>query len=536
MQRNVILCLIFIFFAKQYLCVDLNTKLNEIANSFETLGNTFATVLNDPFPVEDCDITYCYNPETFNKSSMVCASRYNKEVDCGCTQQSVDFNHICALSGALPELSEKGKDDICRVKKLEKAFSDYLNSTSILTHIYLGFQSSGAYVQIPTQNFATVSNDPSCTEDCCSKTGESQHIWYDSRTRPWYCGLSMSKKDIIIVVDVSSSTKYLNKIELVKQAVTTVIKTLTHLDYFNVIVFGSEAKYLIPEFTGMITSTSYYRERFIEAMNNVEPSGSTNFEVAFDKGFEALKLGIHNNNTANCAKGLIFITDGSLNRGTPDIVQHVNRLNRDENGNQLVPIFTFGLGYSADETFLHQIACENGGIFKKLVGGDNIAFEFSQYTQFFAREFKHTGAPIFTEIFEGAAIFEGKMFVSVGKPIFNPSGELSSVIMGEIWFDDLLALAGDIDALNQTLTSITSKCPAYEPLSASELEKMRPLEYRCTKPEKYSDSLLVGSSIGFGLLFICYTCYQYLAKLLSFVVLKTSSKYCADDSDETSID
>ena len=73
---------------------------------------------------------------------------------------------------------------------------------------------------------------------------------YDNRKRPWYVAASSGPKDIIIILDVSGSMEWSNRLSLAKSAAIDVINALTIADHFGVVLFSSDArtleKYLLP--------------------------------------------------------------------------------------------------------------------------------------------------------------------------------------------------------------------------------------------------------------------------------------------------
>eukprot|EP00792_Barthelona_sp_PAP020_P003852 TRINITY_DN1702_c0_g1_i1.p1 TRINITY_DN1702_c0_g1~~TRINITY_DN1702_c0_g1_i1.p1 ORF type:complete len:531 (-),score=110.59 TRINITY_DN1702_c0_g1_i1:94-1650(-) len=501
----------FILFSTVFSATVLETKMTEIVTKFDSIAADISTALNDPFGTTstDCDLIFCDAPSKFNSSKMVCNSLYPKEDLCSCTAGRVSFEFGCAEKGPVEDAPASLLNELCRLKNVDSKFLSFYNTIAgvRIEYVYLGLQ-SGGYYQTPAQSFSSEKKDPSCTSNCCLKnTIVDTFYQWEPRTRGWYSNHASAKKDIIIIVDISQSTTFNNKIDTVKQAVNVVIDTLTYLDHFNVIIFSSSANYLIPQLTGMVPGSSYYRALFKTALANVQPFGATNFEAGFRKGFEALDLGISNGNTSNCGRGVIFMTDGSMSMGTENVPDLVKLLNTDSGGNKKAVLFTFAIGTSADEEHLHEIACESGGIFKKVLGGVSIAMEFGQYFQYFAKAYKVTDSA-WGEIYEGAGTYAGMFFGGVGRPLYNAQNDLIGVLRVDVNIADMSALA-DFNTFNSTLSKFSASCPSYTMTDAA-IETLRPDEWKCTKEIKFTSTILYVSYAVFGLstlIFLGFDCF-----------------------------
>lgn len=70
---------------------------------------------------------------------------------------------------------------------------------------------------------------------------------YDPRFRPWYIAATSGGKNIILVVDVSTSMEKRKGINLAKTAAKTVIDTLSNNDFIGVIAFSQNSTSLVTD-------------------------------------------------------------------------------------------------------------------------------------------------------------------------------------------------------------------------------------------------------------------------------------------------
>ena len=61
---------------------------------------------------------------------------------------------------------------------------------------------------------------------------------------PWYVAAASGPKDVILVLDVSGSMSFLNRLNIMKEAAKTVIETLSFVDFVGIVKFASSASYL----------------------------------------------------------------------------------------------------------------------------------------------------------------------------------------------------------------------------------------------------------------------------------------------------
>lgn len=161
-----------------------------------------------------------------------------------------------------------------------------------------------------------------------------------------------NRKDanLTFVIDTSGSMSYGNRLELVKQALTLLLKQLRPEDRVGIVVYGSNARVVLPH-TGIQN-----REHILAAVNSLVSDGATNAEEGLRMGYElALK-----NARAGCINRVILCSDGVANVGEtgPDAILNEIRTYVDE-GITLTTV-GFGMG-NYNDVLMEQLANDGNG-------------------------------------------------------------------------------------------------------------------------------------------------------------------------------
>lgn len=149
-------------------------------------------------------------------------------------------------------------------------------------------------------------------------------------------------KDLIFVVDVSASMAG-DKLLQAKEALKFCINSLSSSDYFNIIVFSTEAKLFKKE----LVNAAKYKYEALDFINRIEAKGGTNIN-------EALLTALDIKGGHRHSSKIVFITDGLPTVGIKDadeIRRNVKRLNKEK-----YRIFTFGVGYDVNTQLLDGMA------------------------------------------------------------------------------------------------------------------------------------------------------------------------------------
>jgi Mg-chelatase subunit ChlD len=98
------------------------------------------------------------------------------------------------------------------------------------------------------------------------------------------CSLAASSKDVILIVDISKSTAFKDRLEIAKAATKAVLRTLNGRDFVQVIVFSTEARMLEPCLgKKLVRATDAIKQRFSELIDALEPDDRTDYVTILAK-------------------------------------------------------------------------------------------------------------------------------------------------------------------------------------------------------------------------------------------------------------
>eukprot|EP00210_Caulerpa_lentillifera_P007421 g7092.t1 len=203
---------------------------------------------------------------------------------------------------------------------------------------------------------------------------------YDPRIRPWFIAASTRPKDIVFVIDISGSMKIRVKKssqdtrwDVTRNAVTSMLKTMTSSDYINIVTFSDSANRLGKE-SSLLRGTDDNLEYLKNRTEGEFPVGLTNFDAAFKEAFDILTNACDEDpgirHCSNCQKIILFLTDGRDTSGSDyesiassTLLRRIDRYQRrlEKATKKRASIFTFSMGEDSDDSLPRQIACANDG-------------------------------------------------------------------------------------------------------------------------------------------------------------------------------
>jgi Mg-chelatase subunit ChlD len=206
---------------------------------------------------------------------------------------------------------------------------------------------------------------------------------YDPRLRPWYIAATSGPKDVLFILDISGSMKENGRLNLLKDAMNSVLTTLTANDYFNIITFSTGVQYIDSTIPYMIPATKANIGKMKELINRLEATGDTNMVGAFEQAilaFSNKNPASETSSSSNCRKAALFLTDGkpTLNQTPQSVKTAAAKLSSSG-----VKLFTYSLGDGADHNTAKDIACSTGGLWSAVEDGGNLRTQMSNYYQFF---------------------------------------------------------------------------------------------------------------------------------------------------------
>ena len=170
------------------------------------------------------------------------------------------------------------------------------------------------------------------------------------KARTWASG--RARASLTFVIDVSGSMAREDRLELVKKSLRLLVDQLKPDDTVAVVVFGSDARTVLEPTRGD------RRSRVLEAIDTLEPEGSTNAEAGLRLGYEVAS----DISSKVASTGSILASDGVANVGLTDPQSILGRIKHDASaGIQLV---TVGVGMgNYNDVLLEQLADQGDGFY-----------------------------------------------------------------------------------------------------------------------------------------------------------------------------
>uniref|UniRef100_A0A2C9L6L3 VWFA domain-containing protein n=1 Tax=Biomphalaria glabrata TaxID=6526 RepID=A0A2C9L6L3_BIOGL len=259
---------------------------------------------------------------------------------------------------------------------------------------------------------------------------------YDVRRQSWYTQGSSSPKDMMILIDKSGST-HGQSLQLMKNAVKSILDTLGENDFVNIIAFGEKPEFVSTCFnhTAFVQANFRNKKRLEKDVDLIKASGQADFSKAIQFAFE--KFQEFNNATdpslnigANCNKVIMLLTDG----GTDTAESVFEKYNWPEKS---VRVFTYAVGPTPNPVHaIRWMACANRGFFSQIPAMGAIRAKVQEYIPVLSRpqviQNKKT--------FEWGNIYEDYMglglMTTVTLPVYNRSlGSSNQTILGVMGID-----------------------------------------------------------------------------------------------------
>jgi voltage-dependent calcium channel alpha-2/delta-3 len=283
-----------------------------------------------------------------------CDVRYGKDSYCSCGQRRVSRSQEVTVYA--PGVDGEDKDFVnCNTGNLAQDFNGLAGSE--LLFLYAGFQ-SGVHKSWPGQNWQMTADSAGCRQpgSTCSE--------YDPRFRNWYVSAATGPKNVVLVLDVSGSMTTAGRISKMKDAATSVVKTLSFADYVGIVTYSSDAQVGLAA-SSLQQADNLFRGNLTNYVNSLNAAGATNMEAGFDKAFGLLDESLKNGKTSNCHNVILFLSDGDITEGKDGgaLVSFVNERNTPDLDAR---IFTYAFGDDIKTTVLKDIACQNKGLYARV--------------------------------------------------------------------------------------------------------------------------------------------------------------------------
>ena len=306
-----------------------------------------------------------YNTCASQLPESACDPSWGATEGCDCGGRRIDTNNFVIKASSSVTADADIKNAVCYSEDARSTIVDiYTNQSGSVKWLYYG-SSEGVLVNYPA--FLWGWSCGSCSDS------------YDPRLRPWWVMGATGPKDVVLMIDTSGSMEAQNRMENAKAAATTVVTSLTNIDYLAVIDFDSDA---VSENTYLVPAESNYRTRMTDFISGMSAEGGTKYNRAIEKAFEittrsdAASVPM----SSACSRVYVFLSDGEPNDSIQTFRDTINANKRDKD-----MFFMVSLGSGVSST-LKNAACDVGGIYIKVADGSAVALQaaLGKYYQYLA--------------------------------------------------------------------------------------------------------------------------------------------------------
>lgn len=172
---------------------------------------------------------------------------------------------------------------------------------------------------------------------------------YNARFRPWYVLGASGPKDVVLVLDASTS---MGSMYEVRKAAVNVVSGLSAQDYVNVVVFNTKADVSTCWHRSLVRATDGNKQMIKSFLMNLDSAtGKTNIEAGVEMGLKLLDSSAALNRTSHCSQILLLLTDGVTS------ATHFTISNKQD-----ARLFAYVLNTYTDTSPLQRLTCANNGI------------------------------------------------------------------------------------------------------------------------------------------------------------------------------
>ncbi|HUE73323.1 MAG TPA: von Willebrand factor type A domain-containing protein [Pirellulaceae bacterium] len=158
--------------------------------------------------------------------------------------------------------------------------------------------------------------------------------------------------NLVFLLDVSGSMADQNKLPLLKQVLSMMVRELREDDRVSIVTYAGEAGIRLPPTTGD------QQERILQAIDSLQSGGSTNGSAGIDLAYEQAQAYFRKEGTNR----VILATDGDLNVGITDDESLVRMIKEKAAGGVFLTVLGFGEGNLKDAK-MERLADNGNGLF-----------------------------------------------------------------------------------------------------------------------------------------------------------------------------
>jgi hypothetical protein len=302
---------------------------------------------------------------------------------------------------------------------------------------------------------------------------------YDPTVRAWKIAADSGPKNVVLVLDTSSSMGNYNRLGLLQDAAIRIVETLSVGDRIAIVQFSSQAKPFESKGQTFFWATKENKIALKKYVENLELNEGTNTLDAFNKTFAVLDDSIDQELHNECITAVLFLTDGVvspvMNETKSETETKILDLvtagisNLEARTKQPVFLFTFSV---SDNNSVHEfpkrLACSTGenGFWSKIVDADKSFDSLTSYYRLLAIAMSSVENRNFTAWVEPYNYaFSNILGTTVSAPVYDQSGVAIGVVGVDTTnaaLDTVLGVPnGSQESIQRIVRRSFAKCPNF---------------------------------------------------------------------------
>uniref|UniRef100_A0AAR2L2F6 VWFA domain-containing protein n=1 Tax=Pygocentrus nattereri TaxID=42514 RepID=A0AAR2L2F6_PYGNA len=259
-------------------------------------------------------------------------------------------------------------------------------------------------------------------------------IAFDCRNRKWYIQAATSPKDVVILVDVSGSMKGL-RLTIAKQTVSSILDTLGDDDFFNIIAYNEELRYVEPCLNGTLVQADVTNKDVSVCFLYVCVCVNVWYGMILTCAFVCGQFNQTGRGSV-CSQAIMLVTDGAVD--TYDAV--FAKYNWPD---RKVRIFPYLIGReSAFADNLKWMACANKGYFTQISTLADVQENVMEYLHVLSRPkvIDQEHDVVWTEAYIDSTLEDNQgpvLMTTVAMPVFSTKNETKNkgILLGVVGTD-----------------------------------------------------------------------------------------------------
>lgn len=206
---------------------------------------------------------------------------------------------------------------------------------------------------------------------------------YDPRLRPWYSTAISGQKNLIIMIDISSSQDNANeRLNISKYIAKKLINSLSYRDFVIVMTYSDYPSFYENELIRATYENINELNLYIDELTLLN-NGLSNIGLATRKVINLLKLSIEDNSSSRCRNTIVLLTSGY------NELVNINPINEliinNEPIIQDLHLFSYIISPNNDDYHKYyptKMSCSIGGFTEIIQNYDNIDLKIKKYNNY----------------------------------------------------------------------------------------------------------------------------------------------------------